>query len=48
MKDFYPGALDAFGANFNERDAPAILEIAPPRPSGVNSLVPGSSPLCER
>ena len=29
LKDFYPGALDAFGADFDERDALAILQIAP-------------------
>ena len=29
LKDFYPGALEAFGADFDGRDALAILEIAP-------------------
>ncbi len=29
LKDFYPGALDAFGTDLDSRDALAILQIAP-------------------
>ncbi len=29
LKDYYPGALEAFGADFDGRDALAILQIAP-------------------
>ena len=29
LKDYYPGALDTFGTDLDDRDAMAILEIAP-------------------
>ena len=34
LKDFYPGALDAFGTELVSRDALAILQIAPTPPLG--------------
>jgi hypothetical protein len=35
LKDFYPGALNAFGTDLHGRDALAILEIAPTPPLGA-------------
>ena len=34
LKDYYPGALVAFGTDLDDRDAVAILEIAPTPPLG--------------
>ena len=34
LKDYYPGALLAFGSDLHDRDAVAILEIAPTPPLG--------------
>jgi hypothetical protein len=34
LKDYYPGALAAFGTDLDDRDAVAILEIAPTPPLG--------------
>ena len=34
LKDYYPGALSAFGTDLDDRDAVAILEIAPTPPLG--------------
>ena len=34
LKDYYPGALNAFGTDLDDRDAVAILEIAPTPPLG--------------
>jgi hypothetical protein len=34
LKDYYPGALRAFGTDLDDRGAVAILEIAPPPPLG--------------
>jgi Transposase/Transposase IS116/IS110/IS902 family len=35
LKDYYPGALAAFGTDLDDRDAIAILEIAPTPPLGA-------------
>jgi len=46
LREFYPGALDAFAGELDGRDALAVLAIAPTRPTGAGCPGLGWRPRC--